>query len=82
MVSTITNGIASFQEYFCYFMIIILLTFSHLKLGNNKQNNVHIHQYATTVKTHIYTSTGIDMIWCTWPEMQEPLAQYLSSPQT
>jgi len=24
-------------------MIIILLTFSHLKLGNNKKNNVHIH---------------------------------------
>jgi len=44
LVSAIKNGIASFQEYFYYFMIIILLTFSHLKLGNNKQKNVHVHQ--------------------------------------
>jgi len=42
--STITKGIASFQKYFCYFMIIILLKFFHWKLGNNKQKKVHVHQ--------------------------------------
>ena len=28
--------------------------------------NVHVHQKATTVKPHIYTSTGIDVKWFMW----------------